>query len=548
MMDRMNTSDTDFLYESQERRPWLSQLRETLRLHQRVVSGFQYLAGSLVLLIPASIRHYEVWTEGIYSMSRLLCFLNEKILDTSFDKVSGIEPLLVLISQGIPQVEVLIEKASESFGNIEHRNSAILGIESIKSLSRLAILIKRGQVTMLLNWGRGFTDGAVYDIAHYIQWYRTLAQQARLHRSASRGYDGNSNLPSMGEDGNLAEHTSYRMNGGCGVSLGYIGRRTGLKIPDLSGFRVFHTHGECSEREQAQEQEQQREEPEEEEEIPPEVAGQRQRSHEVGRKLSKPTAHEIASEMERWRVGVDLETAGCLNRGGLRDPMAGCGSNGGVNVFSSQSMNDERMHREIEVGTVPEAAQSSHAVSSQRNEYCLSPEQMLALGEVLYVLRPAVHAWVIHKLTSSSSTLDPRASMDSGQGSRPSVTFSGGRRAAQVSTSHAVALLVAFATETLSVCLTHTALKTLRNHSTDQLSEEVLEGRLHAYDTELKRRKFALLFNLLRSPMFDVGTLPLIKRMTNAVGEIPLVSTVLDYLVNVLTYVNATHFYSSASS
>ena len=70
----------------------------------------------------------------------------------------------------------------------------------------------------------------------------------------------------------------------------------------------------------------------------------------------------------------------------------------------------------------------------------------------------------------------------------------------------------------------------------------------HPFHKELKRRKLYLYFNLLRSPVFEHATIPLFTLLTIPLGYIPIINTLPGTIISALTYINNSHFRSSASS
>ena len=70
----------------------------------------------------------------------------------------------------------------------------------------------------------------------------------------------------------------------------------------------------------------------------------------------------------------------------------------------------------------------------------------------------------------------------------------------------------------------------------------------HPFDKELKRRKLYLYFNLLRSPVFEHATLPMLRLLSIPLGYIPIINTLPGTIISALTYINNSHFRSSASS
>lgn len=69
----------------------------------------------------------------------------------------------------------------------------------------------------------------------------------------------------------------------------------------------------------------------------------------------------------------------------------------------------------------------------------------------------------------------------------------------------------------------------------------------HAYEQEIRRRKMALFFYLIRSPLFDSVTYPALKSMTSVLAYVPLIGSLPEFLLGILSYLNQTHFYNSNS-
>jgi hypothetical protein len=189
----------------------------------------------------------------------------------------------------------------------------------------------------------------------------------------------------------------------------------------------------------------------------------------------------------------------------------------------------------------------------------LSAEQALVLGEVLYVLRPSVYTWALRKFNDSSTYTD-NSSSGSGSGTTSSHSgVSGGSDTQNNPAAHAFALMLSFAVEATSIFLSQRALEAARIRVCGQgqgqglgigLGEEaaVSTRRPHAFDTELTRRKTALLFYLLRSPLFNRTTLPAVQSLGSALNSVPLLRAIPPYIASVLSYLNGSHFYNSASS
>jgi len=201
---------------------------------------------------------------------------------------------------------------------------------------------------------------------------------------------------------------------------------------------------------------------------------------------------------------------------------------------------------------VPDAVTSSRSSSSR---YPFTAEQALQLAELLYVLRPAVHAWARHYLLQWHTRHGHGNSSDSGRGSNDGEGREGEGMAAR-RVRHAEELLawaLALALELFSVQLTAIALSMARERSArlavaadvdhadhaddtdgidaarreERKAQALLAASLplsHAFDTELSRRKFALFYNLVRSPVFDRATMPFLQVLHHTLSLITLTS------------------------
>ena len=74
------------------------------------------------------------------------------------------------------------------------------------------------------------------------------------------------------------------------------------------------------------------------------------------------------------------------------------------------------------------------------------------------------------------------------------------------------------------------------------------EKQDHVFDSELSRRRLALLYYFIRSPLFNRATLPLLQVASQLLERVPLLNSLPSYALDLLSYLNKTHFYTSASS
>lgn len=194
-------------------------------------------------------------------------------------------------------------------------------------------------------------------------------------------------------------------------------------------------------------------------------------------------------------------------------------------------------------------------------KFPLSAGQCLQFGEVLYVLRPLIYAWMKHSMTSAAKNKNTTNNeIDN------SSNCADGKYCRYV---ESVALAASLVIELLSIQLTSLGLELIRNEvykasintfskqcSTD-LDKSMLQPVMsvpsnvnswHKFDEELRRRKFALSYYLIRSPLFDKATLPFMKILSRSLKYIPIINTLPESLLGALSYINKSHFRSSASS
>ena len=118
----------------------------------------------------------------------------------------------------------------------------------------------------------------------------------------------------------------------------------------------------------------------------------------------------------------------------------------------------------------------------------------------------------------------------------------------------AIAVALSLVVEVTSIQLTAMGLRMARERAQASVVQAggaavpPTGARKHKFDAELNRRRTALLFYLIRSPIFDRTTLPLLQTASRLLQHVPFISSLPKYAQSLLSYLNRTHFYSSASS
>jgi hypothetical protein len=129
-----------------------------------------------------------------------------------------------------------------------------------------------------------------------------------------------------------------------------------------------------------------------------------------------------------------------------------------------------------------------------------------------------------------------------------------GSTVGSTSVAQMIALCLSLILELFSIQLTTIALEITREKKTNIRNTDIRNTdtdkkiKPHPFDTELSRRKLALLFNLLRTPIFDRATLPILQKVSQLLKYIPILNILPDYAVNMLSYLHNSHFRSSSSS
>ena len=564
-----------------------SWLRRLLLRNQPFVRALEYLTTAGILFFPTGMSHYEVATEGCYALSRLIAFINRLILSRTIERCARLEHYMLVITRAMSHIEVFIEKAAGALTGRRGRAQVIFLIESFKSLCRLGILADRRKPSMLIYWGRETDpDGEPLDMAHYEQWYKAAA---RCHR-------GNSSM-------SMPVSASASTAASLAFSTEFVGKRSGLVLPALPDSALPRATAVQS---------------------PPRATcrGVQLNSTPSSSSSSSSSSTSLLSDMLHI-TGQTVQDRGAASYGASQSTPSTPRSlelEGSPSVDSAPEEGQRERERERERGCddSPGAAssqtpfastgssgpapnvsggqggsaarQTGEAVQAVSSRVLgLTAEQCLVLGELLYVLRPAVYAWAVHQVASrhvvgagepgargateirqdDTAEANDQFPHDWDAEAAPSTGAAGGgdsnsnssstrnnteppstalRESPQHAFEQAIALAVSLLVEVSSIQLTVIGLRMARERAQGGQSPPLPSSRQHKFDAELTRRRFALMFYLIRSPVFNRATLPLLQLASRMLHRVPLISSLPQYALSMLQYLNSTHFYTSNSS
>ena len=652
-----------------------AKVKKLLQRHQGVVTSLQYLSRAGIMFIPSTFELYEVAAEGCYSISYLIQYFNEIILEETVQRSTCIEDYMVLATKGVTYIEVLVEKIALALGGEFRRSQIVFFLELLKSACRLVMLADRRKPCMMIHWNiQSDPSQNKLDLSHYKQWYASLQAQRVYTADAAATTTGfaqmGTRLYPEGEEEEECVVPSVYVDALAKNVQDFQGQRSGLQINISLPLSSSHASA-CASNSRATEQL-------EDFWAIPGVESPEDGEAKGGRNGDSNADTDDDNDTDK----ISGNTGGCGDGGSDGQPediaysaqfetlphsllhvksgsgrVGSCaGAGAGAIVQRSGQSDTADMPIAAEMATV-RGAELSEAPTEQQPHTSqiptsntsspipsptdislsseLSPEFYIVLGELLYVMRPAVYAWALHQVhkayddrhggedgifqnaagagaagegrgasvrvragtdaeddpmqyipqSSGSGTRQPRHQQRSGLlvgrlfrrasaslwpshlmstvkhwkrsfADRPEPT--GSRYSA--SAMQAIAAAVSLAVEVTSIRLTMIGLQKAREKeekiaaasaSTSNeasSSHSYSNAQLHPFDLEVQRRQIALLFYLLRTPLFDRTTLPLLQMAANMLERIPLIGSLPVTAINLLKYLNRTHFYTSASS
>jgi len=610
--------------------------KSLLSRHQGVVSVLQYLTRAGVMFLPSSMELYEVAVEGCYSTSQLITFLNSTILEDTWERSTGLEDCMVLVTRAISHIEVLAEKLALALGGEYRRSQMAWLIELLKAVCRLAMLADRRKPTLLLHWGLlSDPDEIKLDLSHYVRWYTrtkppehfvrlSMSQPAALMEEKEEPLELLPLAPSQViQTSTLLKHARTFQGKRSGLVLNVPGLCSSAGISasgsatstDAAGASAMFASNSAGGNSFV-------------ETVPgPATGGNKVRGVGGGTEptQTRPTADGAIAQSSSGSyieclttyIGLPFQTGGEgseeMDRGMTVDNKSS--ANGSVQPATAPTSTSPSPAA-VPIAHAPQLAPSELQASMLHSK--IDAKYLIYLGEILYALRPAIYAWALHRVDRMygaagaaasaspsnngtggdalggayaggdpddhsrwvpsgnraphrqrqqergslwgrtmrrvqanlwpSSLIGTVSRLRSGYAAAPAPSGGSYGREIDIAVATAVAMMV----EVASVQLTTMGLKLAREEAA-RCGAPASEGdstttNLHAFDKELQRRKLALLYYFLRSPLFDRTTLPLLEVAATLVARIPLLGGLPASAIGLVRYLNRTHFYTSASS
>lgn len=478
----------------------------------------QVLVSAGTFLIPTQSENYELYSEGSFALSQFISVLRSKGFipssnsnsRNSISNAGRFEPYLLGVGQAISISEIFLEKLSQTFGGESTKRSAILGIESTKAILRLLVLLERQEASMLLRWGVG-NNGKVLKLKDYFLWYR---RQYDSHCMQSPAFLGAPFIPSKineqqrlhsfmenANDENYEETIAWSDEDESerNNNMTFVGKRSGIVLKIQSPVSVRSPN------------------------------------------LSTTTSSEDsncnvpAGHVEMNNMGREVPAGEDRDR-----------------ILPGSQDDSEMMDEDLDLEEDPTSTSSS----------TFSPEMLLIVGEVLYILRPVIYAAAMKYFddnmsglsysseTTNANILDDDTVDDSQRENEGGLSGLIGITSMQDLHKKLriyIAWLISLIIDLVSISLTNLALKIVRENAQEGRDHHE-EMYLHEFDKELSRRRTLLLLYLMRSPLFNRATLPAVKFATYYIRKIPIIGSFIEYGISAAIYVNKTHFQAAASS
>lgn len=165
----------------------------------------------------------------------------------------------------------------------------------------------------------------------------------------------------------------------------------------------------------------------------------------------------------------------------------------------------------------------------------------LRTGEILHILRPVIYAALKYAMR--------RGHADSSGNAAAERTINTAAAIAEPSSRDWIPWVVSLLIELAALYCTAMAIAVVQGKSSLRDGKHCANlNPAHPFERELKRRKWLLMWYILRSPLFEVGVRPVLQTAAQLFGKTPLLGGLFRYATNLPEYLHRHHFYTAGSS
>jgi len=517
---------------------------------------------------PGGTTNYDTIVEGLNSLTNMVGFLNVYTSQRDHETLNKCSTVLHFSMLLITHVEVLLEKLADNYGGVvdtSFRDITIFYVETIKAIYRLYLLyIVESHSAMLIQWGRGSGDDLKF--TYCLQDYRnhldptinvfSPSSDSRLIEpdqpfsmdnwevdvnaihSSNRpfrpyhreGMGANVTSKSADAMASFSYKTSNNnlLNERNDEKVKYSLNYSPPKTDSISSGRKF---GQFSEPSSVT--------------FNPSFADSPVPDTSTISAFSSPSVAEAHSGRQYLRSRT--------HSGGTIDPR-GLPHEPKPASYIDPRFRSWHWYHHLSINEKIPGGTKLLRRCQKVIDVGFNAEQFLLLGETLYVIRPVVYSLFLYQCNKKAAERSAKLGFDRH------------RQHSQRKGNVLLALAVSMVLEVLSILCTAKALEMTENdcrgigspvsqgpttqtkQATPPRAAEPTAGTHHPMIEELGRRKAAFFLNLLRSPIMDRATLPMLKKVVNMLKYLPLVGSLPPRLLDILDYFSSTYFYTSNSS
>lgn len=444
----------------------LSRLKRIIEKHNLLVDSAQCLMSLGSFFLPLGGANSEIVFEGVAALTNMIGLTSDFTRRHDVDELDNPSTLLHYFMLLLVQTEVLLEKLAsrcDMHNDASIKYMTIMYLELVKSGYRLFLLFFREKkASMLIQWGRGSSSSPKF--IYSLESYRVYLDKLSTRSSPP--------LADFFSSWDLDVEAVHRSQSRRNQTRRFCSKGTNIGVTNPGAF-------ECRDKFDSNYFE-----------------------HRSDKKNSNKNYND---DVDNYETNNDDKDIKCL-------PW--------YQELRYRSWDWYRHFSPYE--KVPCGTQILKQ-SQRLFDIGLDCEQLLLLGETLYVLRPAVYSTLLY------GSCKVRRS----------------KRKARA----AMALAVSMVMEVLSLICTSKALEiTEQDYPASGHGNEGFATEMHPVQEELRRRKTAFLFNILRSPVMNRATLPILSKVAKLLRHLPLIGSLPPKILDLLQYFSGTYFYTSNSS